>query len=386
MFSLKQPMKPLPVLAANAFAMFVAALLLSRWGSLPWVSVAHLVFAAAILPLIISAMVYFVPVLTRGREAPRAMQALGLAAWPVGLAAVAGLAWPGGRPWGPALAAAGMLPLLAIFAGWLRRRVGQTLGQPHPCLAWYVAALACLLAALVAVMVMAVWPEQYAALRRLHLHANLLGFVGLTALGTLQVLLPTAAGGPDPQAGLRLRRHLWPSLAGVALVALGAAWMPHLAVPGALFLVWPAGVLARVWLLRRWRTVWVGHGALPLLAAALAGWLLLLVAGAAAGLGLASGGALVPVFVQAFLLPLVTGAVSQLLPVWLRPGAQTPWHGQMRHALGRAGGGRALLFFAGGLLAVLGWESAGRVLSGAGLVLTLGVFVRAGWGHRGCGV
>ena len=82
------------------------------------------------------------------------------------------------------------------------------LGPRHHGLDWYLAALSFLLLALLAIILMPLLPDQRNALRLFHLHANLLGFVGLATLGTLQVLLPTCMGKPDPGAALRLRSDL----------------------------------------------------------------------------------------------------------------------------------------------------------------------------------
>jgi hypothetical protein len=81
-------------------------------------------------------------------------------------------------------------------------------------------------------------------------------------------------------------------------------------------------------------------------------------------------------FVLAFLLPLVSGAAAQLLPVWLRPGPKTPWHDFLRMRLGWAGAPRALLMAAGGLLVVFG-QSWGAALSGLGVALFALAVVRA---------
>jgi hypothetical protein len=63
----------------------------------------------------------------------------------------------------------------------------------------------------------------------------------------------------------------------------------------------------------------------------------------------------------------VSGAASQLLPVWMRPGMQQPWHGRLRERLGRYGGVRAVLFLLGGLAAGLGYKW-GLLLSVATLI------------------
>ena len=67
------------------------------------------------------------------------------------------------------------------------------------------------------------------------------------------------------------------------------------------------------------------------------------------------------------MLPLVSGAASQLLPVWLRPGIQSDWHARLRARLGRYGGVRAVLFCLGGIAAGLGREW-GLLLGAATLI------------------
>ena len=56
----------------------------------------------------------------------------------------------------------------------------------------------------------------------------------------------------------------------------------------------------------------------------------------------------------AFLLPLVSGALSQLLPVWRYSGRRTPLHDRAREVLVNRGAMRALLFIGGGVLLALG--------------------------------
>lgn len=352
----------LPALVFLALAAFAAALL---WApSAGRAAFLHLVLAVGAMPLIFGAMGHFIPVLTRTRSAPGGLAAIPLLALAGGALAVtslhlADLLWA--RHAGALMALAAAAALLA----WSRRRRTAMLGRPHPGLAWYEAALACLVVALVAILASAAWPQQALALRRLHLHLNTLGFIGLTALGTLAVLMPTAAGGPDPDAGPRLRGSLPWALAGTLLVAVGAAWSPPLAWLGAAAWAIPLGRLGASWL-RRYRAVILApHGAAPLLAAAPAGFALSLLFGAVAP----AFPALAPeaAFVVGFLLPLVSGAATQLLPVWLRPGAQGPWHAALRGRLGRYGGVRAGLFFVAGIVAGMG--SGWGLLAGAAALL-----------------
>jgi hypothetical protein len=357
----------LPALVALALAAFAAALL-----GLPHAGRAaalHLLLAVGAMPLIFGAMGHFIPVLTRTRAAAPGFVGVPLVAQAAGILVVGALGWPGmdwAQHMGALLAAMAASTLLV----WSRRRRAGMLGPPHPCLAWYEAALACLIAALLAILASAVWPHQTIALRRLHLHLNTLGFVGMTAVSTLAVLLPTVAGRPDPGVGPRLRRDLRWAAAATLLVATGAAWFSPLAWIGAalwtvLLLRFGAG-----WL-RLYRTeIFALHGAAPLLAAALAGLALSMMAGALNALpGAAAFRAAEPAlaFVSGFMLPLVAGAVSQLLPVWLRPGVQGSWHATLRSRLGRHGGVRALLFLLAGVAAGLG-HAWGLLLGAATLI------------------
>jgi hypothetical protein len=357
----------LPALVLLAVVAFAAALL---WAPHAGRAAAlHLILAVGAMPLIFGAMSHFIPVLTRTRTAAAGLLGIPVLALAGGALAVGALSLPGlfwGRYAGALLALAAAGALLA----WSRRRRAAMLGRPHPCLAWYDAALACLVLALVAILASAIWPQQTIALYRLHLHLNTLGFVGLTAVSTLAVLLPTVAGRPDPQVGPRLARDLPWAIAGTLLVAVGSAWFGPLAwIGGALWAV----ALVRLgasWLRLYRAEILALHGAAPLLAAALAGLVLSMIWGAitpmtAAGWFRPTEPALA--FVSGFMLPLVSGAASQLLPVWLRPGVQSSWHATLRDRLGRYGGVRAVLFCLGGIAAGTGHEW-GLLLGAATLI------------------
>lgn len=356
----------LPFLVASAVAAFAAALALILFGGASPAAAAHVAFAAGIMPLIFGAMMHFVPVLTRSGAPAPMMQRLPLAFLAAGLlAAVAFI-----RPiWFNALihAGAGLAFLAAlVMAAWIVRRGRAALGAPHPGLHWYLAAVLCLVLALAVVLAMPAFPAQRAALRLFHLHLNTLGFIGLTALGTLTVLLPTAAGQPDPDAAGRLRRDLPLAVAGVLLTAAGAAWWPPLAYAGLVVLLLPVAILGTAWVVRFPREMLRAHGAAPSLALALAGLMALLFLSALHAQRRLEGGDAVFGFLLAFLLPLVSGAASQLLPVWLKPGVQTDWHRAARDTLGRFAVLRGLTFVAAGWLVAAGWPPAGW-LSLAGL-------------------
>jgi len=317
----------------------------------------HLAFALGVMPLIMGAMMHFVPVLTRTRGASHRIEALPALAWASGALIVAFFSFS--LP--EILRSTAALIALSACAGlgvWQIQRGRAALGGAHPGVRWYLAALACLGVSLLAVLFMSVWTEQYQALKRLHLHLNLFGFVGLSAVGTLQVLLPTAAGRPDSGVASRLRADLPFALAGTGLIAIGAACLPLLCWPGLLLWLIPLAYLLRAWTTNFRSAIFCLHGATPLLAAALTGFIVALVAGSAHGAGWISSTGVAHLFVFSFLFPLVSGAAGQLLPLWIRPGRQTTWHAQARHRLTFASGARAALFLVAGVLLMAGFNRA----------------------------
>ena len=309
----------------------------------------HLILAVGVMPLILSAMVYFVPVLTRGRPAAASMTLAPLLALAGG--AMATVAFLGGAGAPLLFTAAGAVALLAVIAvaAWASWRATDCVGGPHPCLTWYLAALICVGTALGAVLLIHQWQDQYYAIKRFHLHLNTLGFIGLTAFGTLQVLMPTATGVADESAADRLRSG-WPwALAGTLVAALAAGWWPTAGwIAGLLWLV-PVGRALWSWRERFPGPVFTWHGAPPLLAAGLAGLAVSLVLGALHGAGRLDAAGAVTFFVMGFLFPLVAGALTHLLPLWLRP--DEPWRAAARARLGRFNGALALLFPGSWLLA-----------------------------------
>lgn len=313
---------------------------------------AHLALALGVMTLITAAMQHFVPVLTRGR---------GVTGW------AARLPWLMATAGGLALAVfAGVaafswliLPALLGLTGalgmvfWMRQRGRLCLGRPHPGLDWYVAAMACLALGLAAAALIPFLPAWHGALRAFHLHINLFGFIGLTAVGTLQVLLPTAAGQGDPEAAPRLRQDLKWALAGSAVLAMGQAFQNPVAWLGGALWGWVLGRMLLGWfrLFRRRLIAW--HGAAPVLLAAALGYVAALLA------ALLEIGAPLTVFLPGFLMPLVSGAAGQLAPVWSDPSRNTAFHEQGRAVLTRWNGIRALLFLSAALLPLLGYKCSG---------------------------
>jgi hypothetical protein len=343
-----------------------AVLALSGLGS-P-LAVAHLAFAVGIVPLIFAAMMHFVPVLTRTGEPDRHLARLPSTAQATGLVAVG--AMQGWLPYGVVyLAAAVDLVLAAILINWIALRARAALGTPHPGWRWYAVALGCLMMALSAIVLIPVWPSYGRALRIFHLHLNTLGLVGMAALGTLPVLLPTALGMADPEAGSWLRRRLWLVASGALMVATGAAIAWPFAAPGtALMLVAALGLLGQ-W--GRRFGIWplIRDGVSASLLAAVIGLLLTLAAGLLHGAGIIPTRPSLLAWVSGFLLPLVSGALSQLLPVWRWPGPQTPERLLMRRKLAASGSVRAGLFTASALALLAGLDVFGAILAGFALAL-----------------
>lgn len=335
----------------------------------------HIAFAVGAMPLVFGAILHFVPVLTRSASPGAAMRNLPLAVQSAGIVAVFGLV--GSLPsWSLHLAATVTAAAALVLAAWIVGRLRATLGQPHPGARWYVAALAALL---VAVALVPLWlgrPELRGALRLVHLHLNTLGFIGLAALGTLPVLLPTALVSPDATAAPRLARDLPLAVAGVALTAIGVATEWPLAAAGAVLLAAVALRHLAVWLgFYGWRAL-VGDGAAAPLVAATLGFVLLLAHGVGHGSGYTAARPAIAAFAAGFLLPLVSGALTQLLPVWRHPGADSARRREMRRLLAGGGWVRGLLFLGAGVLLALD-RNAGYALLAVGLGAFAGALIRA---------
>jgi len=354
------------LLAVSAAISLPLALLAGASGVLTPAAAAHVAFAVGIVPLIFGAMLHFVPVLTRSGSPQRWIGRLPYLAQLTGVAIV--LAMQGILPrelLHPAAALDAAAAISLLF--WMRGRSRRALGSPHPGWRWYAAALLVLVAALSVVPLLAAGIAPL-ALRLFHLHANTLGFVGLAALGTLPVLLPTALGKPDPQAAPWLRRRLPVAVAGVAALAFGAAAFWPLALIGSVFLAVVAGGLLAHWGRSFGWRVLAADGATASLSMALAFFVLLQLLGARHGLRFGDGNPMIAAYAAGFLLPLVTGALSQLLPVWRWPGPKTPARDEMRRLV-RCGRLRALLLPLAGIAFGCGQALPGTLLAALGLLL-----------------
>lgn len=362
----------LVLLALAAPLAFLLAIVAQATGVAP-PGVFHLAFAAGAMPLVFGAVVHFVPVLARSAPAGRPLSTLPLVVLAAGLTTAATLA--GGLPW-PALHPTATLVTLSALAvlAWIRHRLRRCLDAPHPSAHWYALTMISLFLAVSLVPLWLIWPELRQPLRLFHLHLNLLGFFGLAAFGTLPVLLPTALGAIDAAAAIWLRRWLLPFFAGVLLIAAGAAYAPWLAVPGVLALLVAVIRLLVGWVTRFGRRLLIA-AALPLSAAAAGFVALLVLGGVHAFLGL-PGRAILSAWFALFLLPLVTGALAQLLPIWRHPGARSPARERFAATLGWGSGWRVLAFFAAGLGLASEWDAA-WLLAGGGVTLFLIALARA---------
>lgn len=350
------------------------ALAISGLGSPP--AVAHVAFAVGIVPLIFAAMIHFVPVLTRTGDPAAGIRRLPPLAQATGVIVPAAL--QGWLPYWALYAAAavdGIFSLILLL--WIAGRARRTLGSPHPGWRWYAGALGCLLLALLAVLAMPLFPDYWGALRRFHVHANTLGLVGLAAFGTLPVLLPTALGQPDAEAAAWLKRRLGPMLAGVVLVALGAAFSWPLAIAGSAVLLIVIGGLVVQWIRRFGFPRLLADGVTASLLAAVAGFVLLLAAGGLHGAGASSARPAIFAWAAGFLLPLVTGALSQLLPVWRWPGPAIPARQAMRERLAATGRLRGTLFVAASASLLAGWDVPGSAAGALAIALFAAGLVQA---------
>jgi len=341
--------RSLVTLLLIAMAGMLLGIALPSLGALRPSAPLHMVLAVGIMPLIMGAMVYFVPVLTRTQNP--IISALGPAA--VGLAAGLLLIFSLLLTFQlfPAAALLGLGAALWLSV-WIHRRRRSMLGRPHPGLLWYQLALGALILGLISILCGALWPEQWPNFKRLHLHLNLLGFIGLTALGTLRVLLPTAGGYPDPDAGPWLNRQWRLLVPATLLIAAGAAWHPAAALAGVLLWLYPVALFLKGIFTRHRLAIWHLHGASSPLASATLILLLMVLSGVAHTLGWVTAGFSTQLFTHAFLPSLVTGAATHLIPLWIAPGNQQELQSRLGQHLGRYALVRALLFLLAALLAL----------------------------------
>lgn len=331
----------------------------------------HLALAAGVMPLMLAAISHFGPVLCATRLPGTAYPfESSLAAFYGGVCAV--LFFITGESEFAILGGISALLAVGWFAFSLKRMTRTMLGPPHPGFPWYFFSILFLLLGLLLGVVMAAFPEFFIWVKPLHLHVNLLGWIGMTVLGTLHVLMPTVMESPF-NAPRGLTRRLLPSVVGVGLVGISHG-VPT--VSSALLGLAGAGCLAWVWggFLLEIRTAFgekllSGRG-LPLLLAPV-GFLLALTTGALHGIGILDDASLAGhLFAGFFLLPVVTGAAQALVPVWLagpKP-ARVKALREEFYALGRH---RGVAYATGAFLAVTGNLTGLPGLGGLGVAIWL---------------
>jgi nitrite reductase (NO-forming) len=234
-----------------------------------------------------------------------------------------------------AAAGAGLAGVVVLVHGLtLAGRVGRALpGRLSGTVWFYVAAGAALLAG----MGMGLWlaggvagsADAYLALRLAHAHLNVLGWVGLTVIGTQFTLWPTVLRTRMvPGLERAVRWSLPPLAAGLAVAAAGLA-ARHRPTALAGLAIYAAGLgIALVPFVRTARGRPPRTAAAWMLGAGMA-WLVVAVAGDLVALAASSDvveldgrvARLVPAVVAGFALQTLTGALSYLLPVVFGRGA-----------------------------------------------------------------
>jgi nitrite reductase (NO-forming) len=234
-----------------------------------------------------------------------------------------------------AAAGAGLAGVVVLVHGLaLAGRVGRALpGRLSGTVGFYVAAGAALLAG----MGMGLWlaggvagsADAYLALRLAHAHLNVLGWVGLTVIGTQFTLWPTVLRTRMvPGLERAVRWSLPPLAVGLAVAAAGLA-ARHKPTALAGLANYAAGLgIALVPFIRTARQRPPRTAAAWMLGAGMA-WLVVVIAGDLITLAASSNVAdldgrvarLVPAVVAGFALQTLTGALSYLLPVVFGRGA-----------------------------------------------------------------
>ena len=272
-----------------------------------------------------------------------------------------------GYDWGPLADAASALIIAALtWHLWFiaRRLHGSLSGSFAVTVPFYIAASVFMIASVVLVILSGNGVGEYSLLVGAHSRGMIWGFAWLTVIGTVVTLLPTlSATAISPTARARCTRALIVHCVGLALaMALYAVGLTRAAGVAQLLVV-----LAAVLIIQPVLATVMGRS--PRLTTAtvavIAGllWMLTLCAGDAIS---AAVGAyprtitlvLLPAFLGAGLLQLVTGVLHHLLPILT---------GARPDTTERTGYARLLLINLGGLLTLLGATVAGLIMMGIGL-------------------
>ncbi|MBF0358045.1 MAG: hypothetical protein HQL70_05510 [Magnetococcales bacterium] len=325
----------------------------SQGKNLSMAQLAHLILAMGAFPLIFGAMVYFTPTLTRTAPPSGWICWLPFLAMATGFIVLIAISW---EPMFVVVAAPLGILLSSVLLYWMGRQSRKSLGGPHPGLSWYKAAIIFLIFGLTTIFVAYLNPQWWQALRSVHQQLNLVGFLGLTAIGTLQVFLPTVARYHDPESGKRLEQHLKFVVIGSVFLAAGAADIAFCNEIGRMVWLIPLiAIIKSIW--RQRRGIKNPSGAAVSLFGALFGF---------TGLIVLDGITNLHYLFCFFLFPLVSGALSHLLPLWKWPGHSIAKREAGQYFLARRGALRLLFFYIAGVISVWSREWGGGL---AGLVV-----------------
>ncbi|MDD9206129.1 cupredoxin domain-containing protein, partial [Georgenia sp. 10Sc9-8] len=383
---------------ANAvvLAWFLAAFVTSivhRWvpGS-GWL-LTHMMLLGAVTSAILIWSGHFADTLL-GRPAPGGQQFMVVRLAVHTVAAVLVMVGVGTGRWGLVVAGgAGVVAVALTHVGVLwRQRRGAVMARFGKLSLYYVAAGLMLAVGVVLGVLLARTGPDAAVQGRLytaHVGTMLMGFVGLTVLGTLVVLWPTMLRTKMlPGAPVAAYRAMWVLLAGVALVWVTTlTGVPELALAvavtylaGMVLLVRPMVVIARGKVPRSFAT---------LSAAAAVGWAAVCVVALSVLVATAESWAQVPErvgvlaapFAAGFAGQVLLGALSYLAPVMLGGGPSVVR--AVNQEMDRAAGARVVVLNACLVLFVLPLPSLVRVTSSllglAAMAAFLVLLGRAGW-------
>ncbi|MBF0194434.1 MAG: hypothetical protein HQL71_07725 [Magnetococcales bacterium] len=300
---------------------------------------AHLILAVGAFPLIIGAMIYFTPTLTR--SAPPT----GWICWLPYLAMFTGfIAFSAVSQDMQFIVVSG--PMGIVLSGgllyWMWQRSSNALGDPHPGLAWYQGALFFLILGLSTIILAYLLPQWWFPLRGVHQQLNLMGFLGLTTVGTLQVFLPTVANYQDNKTSYRLKNHLKYSALGTLFLAAGGWGLPFCNEMGRLVWLVPLLAIFKSAMLHVDKQKGLSGAAFSLFGA-LTGFTVLIIFNQYSNLYY---------LFCFFVFPLVTGALSHLLPIWWWPGAASNNRDLAQAFLARWGFFRLGAFYVAGLATI----------------------------------
>ena len=282
-----------------------------------------------------------------------------------------------GYDWGPLADVASILIIAALaWHLWFvaRRLRGSLSGSFAVTVPFYIAASAFMIVSVVLVILSGNGVGEYSLLIGAHSRGMVWGFAWLTVIGTVVTLLPTlSATAISSTARARCTRALIVHCVGLgcamALYAVGltrAAGVAQLLV-----------VLAALLIIQPVLTTVMGRSPRPTTAtvAVIAGLLWMLALSAGDAISAAVGAyprtitlVVLPAFLGAGLLQMVTGVLHHLLPILT---------GARPNTADRTGYARLLLINVGGLLSLLDAIAAGLIMMGIGLAANIFAVGRA---------